>query len=328
MHQVTCISAPNGRITSTAARFARYKVECSSSKPVYDIAFAGPRNRFTVKTRSGHLIVHNCGYLAGVGAFVTMAAGYEIDLDTLPPLVLPKATPEQLAKAEKAWKRAFMDGNDFDLHWETYMACDVLKQVYREANENIYDVGHKVGRACIDALRNPGTSYEVARCKIWRQGTFLIIQLPSGRRLLYMKPILHVEEIGDPLTGKKRKSEYVSYLTPRGKSVMRERAWAGLFIENIVQAIANDILRCGLIIAHEATWAVQQIRDYLELVEGAKTAISLHVHDEIVLDVPKGSYALKTLLGHLTTELLTRYDWTRGLPLAAAGWVGPRFKKI
>lgn len=30
--------------------------------PVYDIAFAGPRNRFTILSDRGPLIVHNCGY--------------------------------------------------------------------------------------------------------------------------------------------------------------------------------------------------------------------------------------------------------------------------
>ena len=41
-------------------------------RPVYDIANAGPRNRFTVLTEDGALIVHNCGYQGGVGAFRTM----------------------------------------------------------------------------------------------------------------------------------------------------------------------------------------------------------------------------------------------------------------
>ena len=39
---------------------------------VYDIAYAGPRNRFTIKTRSGHLIVHNCGY----GGWITSSRAF------------------------------------------------------------------------------------------------------------------------------------------------------------------------------------------------------------------------------------------------------------
>lgn len=50
----------------------------------YDIAYAGPRNRYTVLTSEGPLIVHNCGY--GVGhkklqAFLKTQAGVDVSLD-------------------------------------------------------------------------------------------------------------------------------------------------------------------------------------------------------------------------------------------------------
>ena len=73
--------------------------------------------------------------------------------------------------------------------------------------------------------------------------------------------------------------------------------------------------------------SVPAVRNYLELVEGAETAIALHVHDEIVLDVPVGSYPLKRLIAKLTTDLIAATPWSRGLPLAAAGWVGPTYHK-
>lgn len=50
----------------------------------YDIAYAGPRNRYTVLTSEGPIIVHNCGY--GVGhvklqGFLKTQAGAEVSLD-------------------------------------------------------------------------------------------------------------------------------------------------------------------------------------------------------------------------------------------------------
>ena len=45
---------------STAARSRISSSECESLKPVYDIANAGPRQRFTVLTSAGPVIVHNC----------------------------------------------------------------------------------------------------------------------------------------------------------------------------------------------------------------------------------------------------------------------------
>jgi hypothetical protein len=35
----------------------------------YDIAYSGPRNRFTILTERGPIIVHNCGYGMGAAKF-------------------------------------------------------------------------------------------------------------------------------------------------------------------------------------------------------------------------------------------------------------------
>ncbi len=267
------------------------------------------------------------GFGGGVGALVTMAAVYEMDLDALTEAVLASATPERIKKARKAWKRAFLTGDDFELAPRTYMACDVLKQAYRASNDAINKLRHALNDATLGSLRQPGTSYNVGKCAIWANGSFLVIQLPSGRRLLYAKPRLEQESQIDPETQEIKSYEYITYLTARGKGWTRERAWSGLFVENIVQAVANDILRAGLRIVHADALSVPAIRTYLELVEGAETAISLHVHDEVVLDVPVGSYPVKRLVDKLTTDLLAATPWARGLPLAAKGWAGPVYKK-
>jgi len=51
--------------------------------PTYDIAYAGPRNRFTILTDSGPVIAHNCGY--GMGAIKFQAQlktfGFDMELD-------------------------------------------------------------------------------------------------------------------------------------------------------------------------------------------------------------------------------------------------------
>jgi DNA polymerase len=267
------------------------------------------------------------GFGGGVGALVTMAAVYEMDLDSLAEHVLASATKERLAKARRAWKRAFLGGDDFDLAPRTYMACDVLKQAYRASNEAINKLRHSLNDATLGALRQPGTFYDVGKCRVWSTSSFLIIQLPSGRRLLYAKPRLEQEQIIDPETQETKTYEYITYLTARGKGWTRERAWSGLFIENIVQAIANDVLRTALRLVHADALSVPAVRCYLELIEGAETAIALHVHDEVALDVPKGSYPLKRLIDKMTAGIIAANSWMRGLPLAAAGWVGPIYHK-
>ena len=265
------------------------------------------------------------GFGGGVGALVTMAAGYQMDLEPLADIVLPRATPEQREKAYKAWRRAFLLNEDFDLEPKVYQACDVLKQVYRTANDKIDQMRRDVDRAIKNAVKAPNKCvYHVARCKIWSTGNFLIIELPSGRRLLYSNPKLYEEIIKDPDGGKDWKTEYVTYCTARGKSWRVEKAWSGLFVENIVQAIANDVLRCAMWRLHADTMNVPEIKRYLmTLPEEARTAICLHVHDEVVLDVPKGSYPKE----RMRRVLCEKEDWMVGLPMAADLWVNVRYGK-
>jgi DNA polymerase len=166
--------------------------------------------------------------------------------------------------------------------------------------------------------------YNVGRCKIFANRSFLVIELPSGRRLLYAAPKLQTEEIRDPDGGKPWISTYVTYSTVRGRGWLRERAWAGLFVENMVQAIANDVLRSAMLRVHADTMSVPAVARYLmTLPANARTAISLHVHDEICLDVPKGSYSQERFRAVLTQ----RPPWATDLPIAVDLWTNPRYGK-
>jgi DNA polymerase len=46
----------------------------------YDIAYAGPRNRYTVATNAGPIIVHNCGYGMGAERFQTQLKAFGVNL--------------------------------------------------------------------------------------------------------------------------------------------------------------------------------------------------------------------------------------------------------
>lgn len=275
--------------------------------------------------QGGKVIELACGFGGGVGAIVTMAQVYQLDLEPLAGLVLPRAADDQRKKAYRAWRRAFLKGEDYLLEPKVYQACDVLKQTYRASNTAINDLRHAVDDATKTACKQPGTVFTVGRCKIWAVAArWLIIELPSGRRLLYANPRLEREVEKDPEGGKDQVREYISYATARGKTWLRERSWSGLFIENMVQATAADVLRGALLRVDEDTKTVPAIAAYLATLPlEERTAISLHVHDEVVVDTPVGSYSLDRLLT-LATE---GFPWSVGLPLAAAGWSGPRYGK-
>jgi DNA polymerase len=300
------------------------------SKDVYCI-LAGkilgkpPTEVTDTERQMGKVMILAFGFGGGVSALVNMALAYQLDLTPLPALIFPTATAEQMAKADKAWRRAFLMGEDFELQRDVYMACDVLKQAYRTANSAIDQLRKDIDIATKNAVAHPMANvFTVGRCKIWCTGSFLVIELPSGRRLLYAVPRLQTEEIKDPEGGKPWTSSYITYATARGKSWHRERAWSGLFVENIVQAIANDVLRAAMLRVHMDTLTVAPVARYLnDLPRGSRTAISLHVHDEICLDVPKGSYPKERFLRVLTE----RPKWGLDLPIAADIWVCGRYGK-
>lgn len=270
----------------------------------------------------GKVVRLSMQYGAGVGGLVTMAANYNMDLDAIAPLVLERATPEQIKKADKMWRKAFLVGEDYGLAPDTYRACDVLKQLYREAEERVTRVRYEIDKAVNLAMDNPGVAFKAARCGIWRTSSNLTIQLPSGRRLLYWGPEYVTTREIDPETLEESKRKTLTYKTPRGKSWVTEKAWNGLFFNNIDQGSCADILRDGLRAIHRDTLTVEPIVRYLHtLPPEQRTALVLHVHDEAITDTPIGSYSLERQM----KVMCEASPWAVGFPLKAEGWVGPRY---
>lgn len=321
------IAGESGQLSSFAKAFDDPK---NKSLDVYRI-LAGkmlgkpPEQVNEAERQMGKVAILAFGFGGGVAALVNMALAYQLDLDVLPDIVLPSATAEQLAKAEKAWRRAFLRNEDYELEKRVYMACDVLKQAFRTANRAIDQLRKDVDTAVKAAVAAAdGTVYHVGRCKIFCNKSFLVIDLPSGRRLLYAAPKLQTETIQDPDGGKPWVSTYITYSTVRGRSWIRERAWSGLFVENMVQAIANDVLRAAMLRVHCDTISVPAIRAYLDtLPANARSAISLHVHDECCLDIPKGSYSMERFRSVITQ----RPSWAPDLPIAVDIWINSRYGK-
>lgn len=102
--------------------------------------------------------------------------------------------------------------------------------------------------------------------------------------------------------------EQVHYMKVNGLTNKWEEAHAygGLWCENITQAVARDLLAAAITRLANAGYEV-----------------NLHVHDEVVAEVPG---AFRDLEGFLQ-GMKTLPPWAAGLPVAAEGWVGARYRK-
>jgi hypothetical protein len=140
-------SSVNAKIATTKGQCKTCNDTLPNLKPVFDILNSGPRNRFTILTDSGPLIVHNCGFAGGVGAFAAMGRAYGIHL------------PESDAKRMVyAWRRA----NPWSVpYWQA------LEEAYTRS------------------MRNKGYEFSAGRVTYMFDGQHLWYALPSGRVLCY-----------------------------------------------------------------------------------------------------------------------------------------------
>lgn len=234
------------------------------------------------------------GYEGGVGAFVTFALVYGINLDELAKKVLPTVPKAIYSEAMSMWGWAVKKRRTLGLEQDTFVACDCLKRLWREAHPEISGWWKDLGEAARCAIAAPGREFPCRAVTMIRTGAWLRIVLPSGRNLCYPSP--RVEEDGG-----------ITYLgvNQYSRQWSRLHTYGGKLAENITQAFARDVLGHGMVLAEDL--------DY---------RIVCTVHDEIIAEADSGAG-----WEGLAAAMATVPDWAEGLPLAAAGFDSLRYRK-
>jgi len=168
---------------------------------------------------------------------------------------------------------------------------------WRKANPNTVKYWKDIERAAIAAVRD-GRPQRVKNIHFFFQSGVLFIELPSGRRLAYVRPLIQEGEYGDCLS--------YEGMNQISKKWERIKTWGGKLVENIVQAIARDCLAVALL-----------------RLDAAGYCIVGHVHDEIIIEVDKN----KDCLSHILHVMAQAVPWAEGLPLAAEGFENSYYKK-
>ena len=171
-----------------------------------------------------------------------------------------------------------------------------LVDAWRQSNPRIVKFWWDVDRAATTCVRDrvPAETHGI---RFLYQSGMMFIVLPSGRKLVYVKPKMGVNRYG---------SESVTYEgVGEQKKWLRLESYGPKFVENIVQATARDIL-------------VEAMRR----LEAAGYQIVMHVHDEAVIEAPADSS-----LENICAIMGQTPAWAGGLLLRADGYVCDFYQK-
>lgn len=169
-----------------------------------------------------------------------------------------------------------------------------LVNTWRSANQAITEFWWSIDRAVKTAVQNRART-ETHGIKFEYRSGKLLIHLPSGRQLTYVKPKIGENQFG---------GESVTYMgIGAGKKWERIESYGPKFCENITQAIARDIL----------AFAMQTLAGY---------RIVAHVHDEVIIEASEDAS-----LEAVCAQMGRTPPWAEGLLLRADGYETSFYKK-
>lgn len=177
-----------------------------------------------------------------------------------------------------------------------------LTRKWRQANPKIVELWSELEESAIEAIRyhRPVT----ATCKnliFDCDDNCMTIQLPSGRKLFYRNAYL----------SDSKKSTYgirykgLNQVTKQWETI---ETYGGKLTENVIQAIARDLLAYSMLQLDKAGYT-----------------ITMHIHDEVIAEV--NATNAQAEYERMAEIMGQAPDWAADLPLRAEGYITPYYKK-
>lgn len=183
-----------------------------------------------------------------------------------------------------------------------------LVRKWRMANPAIVNMWKEIDEASKEAVRYQRPVSCTCRNIIFDcDGKFMTIQLPSGRKLFYHEPRFKDKKIG--------RSTMPSRVLCYKGIVQETKQWGeidtygGKLTENIVQAIARDLLGNSM----------------LNIANKTNYGIVSHIHDEVIVEIPIEN--AKARYDEVVNVMETIPDWASDFPLKADGYITPFYLK-
>lgn len=235
-----------------------------------------------------------------VGAYLTFAAVYRIDIDKLGHSILENVGPEFVYEARQKYDWYVEQGMDYGLQPDVWAGIMAGVRSWRASHSNIVQGWYNAERGFVSAIENPGVWFDMAhKTRCINHNGWMLVKLPSGRTLVYPNPKLESEG------GRKQ-------ITFRGVNQFTKKFGTNYtsgpkLIENLTQAVARDCLFYNI-----------------PAIEQAGYPVILRVHDELLCETPDDD----TYTGAKLADMMSRVPaWAAGLPMAAAGETYRRYQK-
>src|SRR5690554_3795064 len=172
--------------------------------------------------------------------------------------------------------------------------ADAQIRTFRESYSDIPAFWAQLDSAVTQAMASKGETVTAGRFTFLFDGKFLIAGMPSGRALYYYQPRMGVNDWGRP------------QLTYMGREPgTRIGTHPGKIVENLVQAVARDLLAHALVQTHRAGFEIIG-----------------HVHDEILCLADADD---STALARLIEAMTDAPAWCADAPIRAEGYDGASY---
>ena len=235
----TCrTNARSKRVTSKGSSWS-----CDALKQrmqTYDIAYAGPRNSYTILTSEGPLIVHNCGYGLGWASFASQLL---VGFLGAPPVRYNKAFAQKLG-VNKEYVKAFLANKEYLMKMEEIprtctdeellihcVAAKKIIDIYRSTAHPVVSFWDMCGTLLVSALYH-GEEHTY-KCVTFKKEE---IVLPSGMSVRY--PNLRQE--------KDKETKQMNWVYG-GLDEKPTKLYAGKIVNNIVQGTARVVMTDGML---------------------------------------------------------------------------------
>lgn len=188
----------------------------------------------------------------------------------------------------------------------SFEEAEFLVKGYRKNHWQVVKMWYTLKDAMVTAIKCPGQTIEshLTKFKVVQDRNktpWLAMTIPSGRVMYYNRPFIELDKFGEI------PCHYG--VSQKSKQWVPMKLIPGRITENIVQAIARDILVYGK-----------------KRCKAAGLETILDIYDEIVCEVNEqdAEQALKMLC----VKMCEVEPWAKDIPLRAEGFVGKRYKKM